>query len=62
MKTVLQRWLADDGQDLVEYALLGSVIALASVLGVNAIRTAVLNAYGSWDAGTQAIWEPNDPQ
>ncbi len=35
----------DEGQDLVEYALLVALIALATVAGVNNVATAVNNVF-----------------
>ena len=57
------RRLADDsGQDLVEYVLLVAAVALAGVLAWNTLGGAINAAYVSWDSGTQAIWQPQDPQ
>jgi pilus assembly protein Flp/PilA len=38
---------SEQGQDLVEYALLVSLIALASVAGVNHVATAVTKVFGN---------------
>jgi pilus assembly protein Flp/PilA len=38
---------SEEGQDLVEYALLVSLIALASVAGVNHVATAVTKVFGN---------------
>lgn len=51
----------DEGQDLLEYALLTGVVALATVAGVNAFGTAINTTYLSWDAAQQALWEPQAP-
>jgi pilus assembly protein Flp/PilA len=37
----------DDGQDLVEYALLVSLIALAAISGVKHVATAITGAFSS---------------
>lgn len=59
----LRRWLTDDsGQDLVEYVLLGATVAFASFVAMNTFDDVINAVYTSWDAGTQAIWEPQDPQ
>ena len=59
----LSRWLAeDDGQDLVEYVLLGATVAFAGLLVMNNFDDVISAVYTSWDGGTQAIWEPQDPQ
>ncbi len=41
----LQGLKNDEGQDLVEYALLVALIALATVAGVNNVATAVNNVF-----------------
>jgi Flp pilus assembly pilin Flp len=59
----LARWLADtEGQDLVEYVLLGATIAFAGLLAMNNFDDVINAVYSSWDGATQAIWEPQDPQ
>jgi Flp pilus assembly pilin Flp len=62
MNQQLQRWLSDEsGQDLIEYLLLGSFLAIASWVGVQALEVAIGTTYESWDDASQAIWEPSDP-
>jgi len=46
----------------VEYALLGAAIALAGFLALSTMGGVINAVYTSWDSGTQAIWEPKDPQ
>lgn len=59
----LARWLADDdGQDLVEYVLLGAAVAFAGLLAMNNFDDVINAVYSSYDGATQAIWEPQDPQ
>ena len=52
---MIQRLLRDDrGQDLIEYVLLGSFVAVAALLGVTALGTNVnkwYSAVSSWSAG-----------
>jgi Flp pilus assembly pilin Flp len=63
MWLVLNRWFADRrGQNLVEYALLCTAIALAGLLVLNNMDDIINAVYTSWDAGTQELWEPEDPQ
>jgi pilus assembly protein Flp/PilA len=46
MKTMLVRLVRDDqGQDLIEYALLAAFISLAAVLAIQQLGTAVNNVY-----------------
>ena len=59
----LRRWLTeDDGQDLVEYVLLGATVAFAGLVAMNTLDDVINAVYTSSDASTQAIWEPQDPQ
>jgi pilus assembly protein Flp/PilA len=37
----------EDGQDLVEYALLVSLVALAAIVGVQNVATAVTKVFGN---------------
>jgi hypothetical protein len=63
MTPVVRRWwVEDDGQDLLEYTLLGATVAFAGLLAMNTFDDVINAVYTSWDAGTQAIWEPQDPQ
>lgn len=62
MKSLLYRLLADEGgQDLVEYALLTSFVALVSVAGFDAIRSAISSAYGVWGTSVNNLWESPAP-
>jgi Flp pilus assembly pilin Flp len=46
----------DAAQDLVEYALLAVVVAIASLLAIGELRAALHDAYVSWDTATQEEW------
>jgi Flp pilus assembly pilin Flp len=62
MKAILRRWLLDDsGQDLIEYLLLASFIAIASWVGLQLMETAINTTYQSWDKASQEIWEVPEP-
>ena len=52
----------EQGQDLVEYALLGAFVAIATIVGLRAIQSAIGNQYGTWDTGEQNLWEPPQPK
>jgi Flp pilus assembly pilin Flp len=52
----------EQGQDLVEYALLGAFVAIATIVGLKAIQTALGGQYGTWDRGEQNLWEPPQPK
>ena len=51
----------DDGQDIVEYALLTAAIGLAGIATWPLIAIGIGDAYEAFDADTQAIWEVPDP-
>ena len=56
MKTFLIRFLRDEqGQDLVEYALLVAAIGLALIATVNQLSTAVVSLYSSITQGLGSI-------
>lgn len=38
---VKRLWSEEDGQDLIEYALLVALVALAAVVGMNSLATAI---------------------
>jgi len=61
MKVLRRLLTADDGQDLVEYALLGATVAFAGLLAMNTLGNAMNNVYTSWDDAQQGLWEPQDP-
>ena len=42
MKEMIKRlWSEEEGQDLIEYALLVALVALAATAGMNALATAI---------------------
>ena len=58
----LRRWLSDEGgQDLIEYMLLASFVAITGYLGMQFIGTAMNSSYRSWNTATQGAWEVPDP-
>ena len=58
----LRRLLAeDDGQDLIEYALLSAFIGLAAVAAFSGIGGAMDTAYGSWVDGADTAADMPDP-
>lgn len=62
MLTLIARAIRDDdGQDLVEYALLALFIGVAAALVIPAIAPKMLNAFGGWATGVYNLWVPNDP-
>lgn len=51
----------DDGQDLIEYALLTGFIGLTSLAALNLITAAVRTGYVTWDQGINGLWRPDPP-
>ena len=49
------------GQDLIEYALLTGIIAVAAAAVFPGIRTKMAAAYQAWLTGAQDLWEPAPP-
>jgi pilus assembly protein Flp/PilA len=46
MKNLLKRlWHEEEGQDLIEYALLVALVALAAIVGMNSLATAINNEF-----------------
>jgi Flp pilus assembly pilin Flp len=61
MALLRRLWIDDRGQDLVEYVLLGSVIALAGLAAMQAFPGMANAVYASWDNAQQALWYPQAP-
>jgi len=62
---LMRRWLVEeDGQDLIEYALLASFIGFTMAGGVAWLRTAMKTTYTSWDTTYQdnKLVEVPDPK
>ena len=65
MTTQLRRFLSEeDGQDLIEYALLSSFIGFSAWVSVSLLRTALGDTYSAWDSNYQndALVEIPDPE
>jgi Flp pilus assembly pilin Flp len=60
-RVLARLWAEDDGQDLIEYALLTALIAVGGALVFPSIRTKMGAAYQSWLSGAQDLWEPAVP-
>ena len=62
MRSLMTRLLGeDDGQDLVEYALLATFIGLVSIAALGAIQTAINGTYGAWNTNNNNNWQMPDP-
>jgi hypothetical protein len=57
-------WTRDEGQDVVEYALLGAFIGIAGWLTLTNLDDTVGDIYTSWlnpDSGVPSLWVPPEP-
>jgi Flp pilus assembly pilin Flp len=62
MRRHLTRFLVDEqGQDLIEYALLAAGLGFAGIAAWPAIQTAIGAAYQALDTNSQNLWEPLPP-
>lgn len=62
MRSGLSRLLADEsGQDLIEYMLLTSFIAISGYVGIQVLGSEMNTTYRSWVTATQDVWEVQDP-
>jgi len=62
MLTILMRLMReDDGQDVIEYALLTAGIGIVSVATWPLIETGIRNTYAALDRETQDAWEVPNP-
>ena len=59
--TIRRLIVDEDGQDLIEYALLTGAIGFAGVVGFSLIGLAINAVYSSWDTGVNSLWETPDP-
>ena len=51
----------ENGQDLIEYALLTGALGFIGVAAFNLLGLTINNVYGSWETGTNDLWEVPDP-
>lgn len=59
---MLKRLVIDQsGQDLIEYALLTSIIGVAGVLVFSTFAGKMEDAYNTWNTDSQTVWEPCPP-
>ena len=57
---VVRLFTEDDGQDLVEYALLTGIVAVAAAIALPT-RTALRDIYINWVGSVNDLWEPPAP-
>lgn len=62
MGVLLSRLLGDEsGQDLIEYALLTTVVGFAAIVVFDVLRDAIAFTYGTWNESANDIWETPNP-
>ena len=62
MFQMLARLIVDDeGQDLIEYALLTGAIGFAGIVAFDALGVAINSTYISWDEGVNDLWVVPEP-
>lgn len=54
-KLLMKLWQEEQGQDLVEYALIVAAVGLALITTVNQLSTAVVSLYSSITQGLTSI-------
>ena len=57
----LRSMLDESGQDIIEYGLLASIIAIAGILVLPTIATKMGGAFQNWGTEVWDLWEPDDP-
>ena len=58
---VLRLFRDEQGQDLIEYALLTTFIAFAGLAVMDLLLGVISNTYGSQETAVNSIWVPSDP-
>ena len=64
MKQIIAKFIADEqGQDIIEYALLCSFVGFTMAGSITWVRSALQNTYSTWDTNyqTDALVEVPDP-
>jgi Flp pilus assembly pilin Flp len=52
----------DDGQDIVEYALLAAIFGIVAALVLPALSTRMRGAFTTWEWQANYDWTPPNPQ
>jgi Flp pilus assembly pilin Flp len=58
---VFRSFIDDSGQDLIEYGLLASIIAIAGILLFPSIKSGMNTAFGNWGTAVYNLWAPAPP-
>lgn len=62
MGTLAARLFADDsGQDLIEYALLTSLVGISAIAVFDLLTGSISTTYRTWNTNTNDLWQTPDP-
>lgn len=61
IRGLLQLFREDDGQDLVEYALLTAFFGLCALVAWSTLGDALSASYTGTSSGVQGLWDPPPP-
>ena len=56
-----RRFLDESGQDIIEYGLLASIIAIAGILFLPTIATKMGANFSGWGNAVYNLWAPSNP-
>ena len=54
-RTLLRILREEDGQDLIEYGLLGALIGIVGIVAWTTVGSAIGTTYGGWDTNVQGL-------
>ena len=54
-RTLLRILREEDGQDLIEYGLLGALIGIVGIVAWTTVGSAINTTYGGWDTNVQGL-------
>ena len=54
-------WREEEGQDLLEYALLTGIVGISGIVLYTSVAPAMATAYESWNSAQEDLWEPDPP-
>jgi len=54
-------WREENGNDLIEYALLSAFVGIASAAALALMPGVMKAVYDGWNSGQEKIWDPCDP-
>jgi Flp pilus assembly pilin Flp len=61
LQSFLQLCADESGQDLIEYALLSTLIGFAGIVVMTVMLDTIGTTYGSWGTSTNDLWESPEP-